>query len=74
MHVYVRHTWGFDVEPAGPTDLPAEEEVLEAGCVGAKHMGERGALQVRGQRGHLSLDQIQHRFHTFTHAPSIVFC
>lgn len=43
-------TGRLDVQPAGPFDLPAEEEVLQAGGVGAKHVGEGRPLQVGGQR------------------------
>ena len=48
-------TWGLDIQPAGSSDLPAEEKVLQAGGVGAKHMGERRPLQVGGQSWRLSL-------------------
>lgn len=31
-------TWCFDVQPAGTFNLPAEEEVLQEGSVGAKYV------------------------------------
>lgn len=48
-------TGSLDVEPAWPTDLPAEEEILQAGGVGPKYMRECLPLQVRGQWWHLCL-------------------
>lgn len=48
-------TWWLDIQPARAFNLPAEEKVLQTGCVGSKNVGKGRPLEVRRQRGELSL-------------------
>ncbi len=47
----------LDVQPAGPFNLPAEQEVLQTGGVGSENVGEGRPLEVRRQRRELSLQK-----------------